>query len=243
DLVEPNKMDEKPFFEFRIDDLKDNQVEKLKEFHKSYFDLEKIINSASELKYTNEIRNIILTELNEPTDDFTRFFARQVYPTMVTAKVLEQFKGLVKRSFSQFINDAISERLKSALQVQQQQESQPAEAEPEESEEARIVTTEEELEAYYIVRAILRQSIDIKRVVHRDTQSYMGILMDDNNRKPVCRLHFNGKKKTLTLFDSEGGEKVDIQLLDDIYKYSDRLLNAAKRYDEAEAAVKVNGAV
>jgi len=243
DLVEPNKMDEKPFFEFRIDDLKDNQVEKLKEFHKSYFDLEKIITTASELKYTNEIRNIILTELNEPSDDFTRFFARQVYPTMVTAKVLEQFKGLVKRSFSQFINDAISERLKSALQVQQQQENQPAEAEPEEDEEARIVTTEEELEAFYIVRAILRQSIDVKRVVHRDTQSYMGILMDDNNRKPICRLHFNGRKKTLTLFDSEGGEKVDIQLLDDIYKYSERLLNAAKRYDEAEAAVKVNGAV
>ncbi|GAA0523928.1 type I restriction endonuclease [Chitinophaga japonensis] len=241
DLAEPNKMDEKPFFEFRIDDLKDMQVEKLKEFHKSYFDLEKIITTASELKYTNEIRNIILKELNEPTDDFTRFFAKQVYPTMVTAKVLEQFKGLVKRSFSQFINDAINERLKSALQVQQQQENQSEEAEPEASEEARIVTTEEELEAFYIVRAILRQSIDVKRVVHRDTQSYMGILMDDNNRKPICRLHFNGKKKTLTLFDNEGGEKVDIQLLDDIYKYSERLLNAAKRYDEVGEAVKENG--
>ena len=30
DLVVPNKMDEKPFFEFNIDQMKDNQVEKLK---------------------------------------------------------------------------------------------------------------------------------------------------------------------------------------------------------------------
>lgn len=238
DLVEPNKMDEKPFFEFRIDDLKDMQIEKLKEFHKSYFDLEKIITSASELKYTNEIRNIILKELNEPSDEFTRYFAKIVYPTMVTAKILEQFKGLVKRSFAHFINDAISERLKSALQVQQQQETQTEEQEMEESEEAKIITTAEELEAYYIVRAILRQQIDVTRVMHRDTQSYMGILLDDNNRKPVCRLHFNGRKKSITLFDTEGGEKVDIKLLDDIYQYSVRLLNAAKKYDQLEVAVR-----
>jgi len=235
DLVEPNKMDEKPFFEFRIDDLKDIQVEKLKEFHKSYFDLEKIITSASELKYTNEIRNIILKELNEPSDDFTRYFAKLVYPTMVTAKVLEQFKGLVKKSFSQFVNDAISERLKSALQVQEQQEAQTDELEVGENNEVKVVTTQEEMEAYYIVRAILRQNVDVSRVIHRDTQSYMGILMDDNNRKPVCRLHFNGKKKSITLFDCDGGEKIDLTLLDDIYQYSERLLNAAKKYDQVEA--------
>lgn len=234
DLVEPNKMDEKPFFEFRIDDLKDIQVEKLKEFHKSYFDLEKIVTSASELKYTNEIRNIILKEINEPSDEFTRYYAKIVYPSMVTAKVLEQFKGLVKRSFGQFINDAISERLKSALQVQQQQESITEESEPVEDDEVKVITTPEEIEAYYIIRSILRQNIDINRIVHRDTQSYMGILMDDNNRKPVCRLHFNGKKKSLTLFDCEGGEKVDIQSLDNIYQFSERLLAAARRYDQVE---------
>ncbi len=113
DLVEPNKMDEKPFFEFRIDELKDLQIEKLKEFHKSYFDLEKIVTSASELKYTNEIRNIIIRELNEPTDDFTRYFAKMVLSFHGNGQsILEQFKGLLKRSFTQFINDTISELIK-----------------------------------------------------------------------------------------------------------------------------------
>jgi len=238
DLVEPNKMDEKPFFEFRIDDLKDMQIEKLKEFHKSYFDLEKIITSASELKYSNEIRNIIIRELNEPTDEFTRFFAKSVYPSMVTAKVLEQFKGILKRSFTQFINDNISERLKTALLTQQQQEAKAEEPEPVDTVEEKVITTPEEMEAYHIIRAILRQSIDVKRIVFRDTQSYMGILVDDNNRKPVCRLHFNGKKKSLTVFDSEGGEKLDINLLDDIYQHSERLINAVGRYNPVEGTSK-----
>ena len=90
DLVVPNKMDEKPFFEFNIDQMKDNQVEKLKEFHKSYFSLESINNSASELKYVNEIRSIISKDLVEPSDDFVKYFAKTVYQSVVTAKVVEQ---------------------------------------------------------------------------------------------------------------------------------------------------------
>ncbi len=72
------------------------------------------------------------------------------------------------------------------------------------------------MQAYYVVRSIVRQHMDVQRIGYRDTQSYMGILMDDNNRKPVCRLHFNSKKKSLTFFDIEGGERIDIKVLDDI---------------------------
>jgi len=238
DLVEPNKMDEKPFFEFYIDDLKDNQSEKLKEFHKSYFDLEKIITTASELKYTNEIRNIIAKELNEPSDDFTRFFAKIVYPSMVTAKVLEQFKGFVKRSYHQFINDTISERLKSALNNQQQQEAKEEETDINISpSEVKIVTTEEELEAFHIVRSLLRQKINAGRIVFRDTQSYMGILLDDNNRKPLCRVHLNGKKKFLSLFDKENEERIEIKELDDIYNYADQLLKTAMKYEPSDKTI------
>ncbi len=88
------------------------------------------------------------------------------------------------------------------------------------------------------MRAILRQHIDIKRISYRDTQSYMGILIDDSNRKPVCRLHFNGKKKSLTLFDSDSGERIDISMLDDIYQLSERLLNAAYRHVQVEVPAK-----
>lgn len=206
DLLEPNKMDEKPFFAFRVDDMKEVQIEKLKEFHKAYFNLDSITNTASELKFMSELRIMIIQEISEPSDEFTRYFAKSVYTSIVTPKVLEQFRGLVKRSFNQFINDAINERLKSALATDQQKQE---ELQKEDlttttlSEENKIQTTTEEIEGFHIVRAIVCVKVKVGRTAHRDQQSYFGILLDDNNRKPMCRLHYNGKKKYVSFFDRE----------------------------------------
>ncbi len=227
DLVEPNKMDEKPFFEFQIEDMKDVQIEKLKEFHKSYFNLDSIINTASELKLMSELRTVILKEISEPSDEFTRFFAKLVYPSIVTPKVLEQFRGLVKRSFHQYVNDAINERLKSALATDQQKQE---EIEKEEmtaasvTDENKVQTTEEEMEGFHIARAIVCVKVKVNRIAHRDQQSYFGILLDDNNRKPICRLHYNGKKKFVSFFDTDKEERVEIQSNADLYEYSARLI-------------------
>lgn len=115
DLVVPNKMDEKPFLEFNITEIKDNQIEELKKFHKIYFDADSIVNTASELKYTNELKHLLQQELANPSSDFVKYFARQVYPSVVTSKILEQFTILTKKSIQQHISDIISERLKTAL--------------------------------------------------------------------------------------------------------------------------------
>lgn len=95
----------------------------------------------------------------------------------------------------------------------------------------KIVTTDEELMGFYIVRAILCNTVDLDRVVDRDAQSYFAILFDDNNRKPICRLHFNGGKKYVETFDEEKkGTKHLITALTDIYKLSDQLISTVKFY-------------
>lgn len=96
DLIEPNKMDSKPFLEVDITDIKDAQIEELKKFHKSYFDVENVLSSASELKYTGELKAIIANEFANPSADFVKFFAKQVYDGMITSKLLEQFTMLTK---------------------------------------------------------------------------------------------------------------------------------------------------
>jgi len=240
DLVEQNKMDDKPFFEFRIDDIKDMQIEKLKEFHKSYFSLESIINTASELKFMSELRNLIVQEISEPSDEFTRFFAKNVYPSIVTPKVLEQFRGLVKRSFSQYVNDAISDRLKSALATDQQMASelQKEELIAVPNDEKKIVTTEEEREAFYIVKAIVGARIKASRVYMRDKETYCGILLDDNNRKPICRLHFNGKRKSVSFFDTDVEEKIVIENNSELYDHASRFINAIDKYESLVTMVE-----
>jgi predicted type IV restriction endonuclease len=235
DLVEANKMDEKPFFEFRIDDMKEAQIEKLKEFTKSNFDIEKISNTANELKFMSELRNMIVKEVSEPSDEFTKFFAKTIYPSMVTAKVLENFKGLVKRSFSQYINDTINERLKTALATEQQKAEQIEKVEltaTEPTDENRVITTAEEMEGFYVVRAILCAKVHVSRIVHRDNQSYFAILLDDNNRKPICRLNYNGKKKVVVFFDNDKEERIVIEENNQLYEYASKLLATVERYEK-----------
>lgn len=227
DLVDANKMDEKPFLEFNITEIKDNQIDELKKFHKSYFDAESIVNTASELKYINELKQLLHQELNTPSTEFVKLLAKQVYPSVITAKVLEQFTNLTKKSVQQYINDLITERLKTALskedEVAKEIDSKVViQKEP----EHKIETTEEELEAFMILKSILRQKVDIKRITYRDAQSYFSVLLDDNNRKPICRLYFNGIKKYLATINDEKKEvKNEMKSLDDIFTYTDLLFS------------------
>ncbi len=239
DLVEQNKMDEKPFLEFNINEIKENQIEELKKFHKSLFDAESITNTASELKYTNELKHLLHNELTNPSPDFVKFFAKQVYPSVVTSKVLDLFTNLTTKSIQQYISDLITERLKIALTKEDDKikEQEAVQAEKNKSEESKINTTEEELEGYLIVKTILRQNFNSNRITYRDAQTYFAILLDDNNRKTICRLYLNGSKKYLITFDDLKKEiKNEINSLDDLFQYSELLLKAADNIEKQREA-------
>lgn len=234
DLVEANKMDEKPFLEFNINEIKDGQLEELKKFHKAVFDANSITNTASELKYTNELKNFLQQELTNPTPEFVKHFARQVYPSVITAKVLEQFTNLTKKSIQQHISELITERLKTALSKEDEKskESEAIQTGLGKKEEAKVVTTEEELEGYMIVKTILRQKINVTRITYRDAQSYFAILLDDNNRKTICRLYLGGNKKFLATLDEQKKEiRNEISSLDDIFNYSEILFQVIANYE------------
>lgn len=226
DLVEKNKMDSTPFFEFRITEIKETELAELKKFHKSYFDVDNITNTASELKYLNELKTLLHREIADPSESFVTFFTKQIYPNMITAKVKEQFAPIIKRSFNQLISDAINERLKSALN----QEKQIDAAESIKIEEggvveavSGIVTTEEEIEGFFIVKSILREVLEPKRITYRDALSYFAILLDDNNRKTICRLYLNTKKYLVVLDENKKEIKHEIQSIDDLYTFADTL--------------------
>ena len=190
DLMETNKMDEKPFLEFDFTNMKEQFVFELKKFHKSYFDLNSIVNSASELKYSNEIKNIMTNELNEPTPNFVKFFVRQVYSGQATERVMTQFTEIVKKSLNQFISDIISERLKSALEKENVKDVEQARQDFEitKEEDSKIETTEEEKEGYFLIKSILRTKFDIERIFYRDFQNFFSVLLDDSIRQTICKL-------------------------------------------------------
>lgn len=242
DLDAPNKMDEKPFLELDLLDIDENAVPELMKMTKASFDVDSIINSAGELRYIREIKKMLGAQLSAPDEDFARFFATRVYDGAVTSKVRDQFVTLTKKASTQFLNNHVNERLKLAMNTDvnpgfslaiqaEDYATQPPAAEPGDEDEDKVVTTSEETEGYLIVKSIIRSSIDVSRITGRDTQSYFGILIDDNNRKPICRLHFNRSKKYIELFDeNKAGTRHAIESLDDIFAHSETLKESAALY-------------
>ncbi|MBE6409837.1 MAG: type I restriction enzyme HsdR N-terminal domain-containing protein [Akkermansia sp.] len=243
DIEAPNKMDDRPFFEFTLEDIDSRKVTELKKFSKSMFELENILSNASELKYKKQIRHLLTQELESPSEEFVRLFAKQVYGGTLTQERRAQFTTLVSQAFREWVNNRVSERLQNALDgVSPNEENRlvptvvssvPAseEAADETKEDGGIVTTEEELEAYHIVRAILSQVVEPKRIFLKDTRSYCGVLLDHNVRKPLCRFLFNNKQTTLILLDKERNEKrINLESIVDIYKSAEDLIEYAKIY-------------
>ena len=89
-----------------------------------------------------------------------------------------------------------------------------------------------QVEGFHTVRAILRDVVPTKRVFMRDAQSYCAILLDDNNRKPICRLRFNNTQKLrLGVFNAQKDEEqVALESVDDIYKFADQIKATVTAY-------------
>jgi hypothetical protein len=240
DLEATNKMDEKPFFEFDITDLNEVTLTALKKLTKEAFNIDEIIASAGELKYTHQIKKLLAKEIEHPSDDIVKFFASKVFDGLLTPARKEYFSAITKRAFNQFVSEKINDRLKSVMTGTSEaaESNTPIDAP---NKQDLVETTAEELEGFYIVKSLLRDMVDPTRIIHRDTQSYMGILLDDNNRKPLARLYFNRSQKYLGIFDEKRNEeRVTIQNINDIYQYAERLRRVFSFYESEKDEKKTN---
>lgn len=249
DLEKVNIMDERPFLVVNMLDLSDADIEQLKKFHKSYYNEDNVLSTANELKYTTEIKEIFNKEIQSPTSDFVRFFAKQIYTTgQITQKVVEMFTPLVKKSMSIVINDIIAERLNTAMKNDEQVEdttnlSSNLANPPKENAESKlpegivymdkevgIVTTQEEMDAYNIVRSILRRNVDASRITYKDYKSYFVISLDNSQWYWICRISIGTRKKQIGIpVDKyKNCEWIQIDCIDDIFKYADRLEETLK---------------
>lgn len=236
DLDAPNKMDERPFLVLDLLNIDDHLIGELRKLTKPAFDLNSVINAAGELKYVSLIKRVLADEFSNPDDEFSKLLICKVYDKIITQKVREQFAPLIIKATKQFLNDRVNDRLKTAisssLNKTSEDDGKPSNEELENTDKDEIETTHDELDGFNIIRAIIRSEVDIKRITARDTLSYFGVLLDDNNRKPICRLHFNRKQKYIGLFDKDKKEiRQPIDSIDDIFKYAEELKKTVRLYD------------
>jgi hypothetical protein len=231
DLDKLNIMDSRPFMVLNMLDLSDHDVERLKKFHKSYFNEGEILSTAQQLQISLAIRQVIDRDFASPSTEFTRYFVREVNESRSTPKLIEQYAPLLKKEIGNYIDDVISDRLNIAKQKEQQTEEKPeqpvaADTAPDDG----VVTTQEELDAYNIVRSILRKEVDVSRITYKDYKSYFVVNIEGSMWKWICRLYLKANKYISFPHESGTGEdKFEIKSLDEVFNYSDRLVESLKK--------------
>ncbi|MGE2725169.1 type I restriction endonuclease [Mycolicibacterium pulveris] len=261
----PNRMDEKPFLIFDLLDIDRTLVPEIQKLSKESFDIDSVVSAAEELKYIGGIRRIIAAEVKEPSEEWVRFFVNRIYDGRATQRIVDQFRPLVAKALHQYVGDQVNSRLKTALGDDapdpnrstelasaptpgQQPIGQAVIAEsPVEDENVAVkgvVTTDEELEGFNIVRAIAVSEVAPERIHYRDAKSYLAILLDNNNRKPIVRLNLNGKSvKYVTTFEEgkDVGVRRDIESVVDIYKVAtDPIRQTIRRYESGGVTSEID---
>lgn len=217
DVEAPNRMDDKPFFTFSMDAIRPGDARTIEKFTKAAFDIDNIVREAGNLKTQSLLRKEIEREIAEPSEDLVKLLASRVQEGRVTAQVRESFAKMIVATFAAIIRDSVNDRLSNALNAAAPSSEGDADEAPEEA----TVTTAEEIAGFHIVQAIASRVISPKRIVMRDAKSYCAILIDDNNRKTLARLHFNGlTSKYVGTFDGKTEARHLIADLTDIYQLS-----------------------
>lgn len=240
DLDSPNKMDEKPFFIFSIQDHNDQDIGELEKFSAGNFSVDGIISAASDLKLKSLLAEALRQEFAQPSDDFVRLIARKVHGGNLTAEVRARFATLILASIADILRDQANQRLKDAIDRPVSGiTTTPPVATTQNGVHTPIIvdpaaqdtkTTEEELEAFRIIKAIARKEVDAQRVFIRDAASYCAVLLDNNNRKTIARLYLEGRKKRIGLFANKEENRQEIASIDDIYSFADQILTSIREH-------------
>lgn len=235
DVEKPNKMDDRPFFTFSMDAIKPTDIKTLEKFSKSSFDIEKIVQEAGNLKVQSLLRKELEKEFAEPSEEFVRLMASRVHDGRLTPAIKENFGRMLGATINLIIRDLVTDRLSNALNA-----SAPVIAEDVDGGAANdvieegVVTTQEEISGFHIVQAIASRLVDPKRVNIRDAKSYCAILLDDNNRKTVARMHFNGiSTKYLGTFSGKEEQRNLISELTQIYQFAPQIEARLRELDDS----------
>ena len=231
DLVGPNILDSKPFLILNLDRFTQDVADRIAPFAKDQFSLDSVLADAALLFAKSQIREHFSRELAGPSDDFVRFFADPVHAGPMRQNVLDKYRPIVRSAILEYVASSVESRLRSAIKSTREESelSEQKNDAVEHQESDDVVTTDEELKGLYAIKAILSMDVESKRICARDVQSYFGILLDDNNRNPICRLHFNRKQKYLGVFnENKEEERIPVSSVDDLFSHSERIRESLK---------------
>lgn len=234
DLEKTNVMDSSPFLDINLCKISDSEIQELKKFQKENFDVNEIFSTASDLKYLGLMKKVLREEFNNPSDEFVKLILnKEVYDGIKTSAVVEKYKPLLKKSINSYLNEIINNRLQNAIQKNDEATNEEDDNDiTSEKDLDKIVTTVDELQSFYIVKSILSEFCDPKKITYKDTISYFSILYDNKVTKWICRVYLKEQVKYITISDNNKNEiRHDINDVNDIYSFKNEIIERLNYFE------------
>ncbi|MEO8516511.1 MAG: type I restriction enzyme HsdR N-terminal domain-containing protein [Flavobacterium sp.] len=205
DVVEPNIIDNKPFFTFSITTYSEKDLETLIKFDKRYIKVIEIVKSAQETVFNESFENAFFKEITLPSKELLKIIHKNM---TFTTKFNDETQGKMINLFtSSFLKSIYDKKvlLEASTNLQ------------------GVITTELEVQAYHTIRTILIQNKKIpkERIGYKDFKSFFNISIDDSTKKVICKLNFNDKCMKLSIDTNE----YILDHIDDLLKYKNELTN------------------
>lgn len=163
DINNQNKLDDSPFLVVNLDELNKRDVKALERFTKSDLNIGSILEMANKQRYILEIKKIFEQETIDPSDDMARIFANKILPqgTRIASNIIDEFKTYTKSAFSEIITDLATKKINS-IRVGLSANITSA-SEDDDKEENEIITTQDELQGFFIVKSILSEYVRLDK--------------------------------------------------------------------------------
>ena len=230
-------LDSEPFLE--IDLLKyaqntvieDDSIKHLQKFRKKEFDVDEVLSAAEDLKYTNAIKEFFKRQLDAPEEEFVKVVLKSLpFDTMKRNKG-EKYGPHVKKALNEIIGERVLKRLAVAEDLEQSPPVETTNAQKEELDiesPSEVLPTKEELECYYIVKAILAKTVDLSRVTQEKGKRVFSIRLDGNIKKPICRLTIAARSRFIEIPEGDKWAKYEFQDVSEVYALDKSIIACTK---------------
>lgn len=189
---------------------------------------------------------------NYDTDTFVKTAINEVLPALVRAELVKQFAvdshlyHLIAKTVGK--SDNPSDRVYAAVEevfgktlesvLGNLEDGEEKEDEDSEEDSRRVITGDEEA-AFLEITNILQKYVDPSRIHARPAQTYLACLLDDNNRKTICRLYFSAhSKRYVETFVGKKGTKHRINGFQDVVSKAEEIIERLRELDPGIFAVK-----
>jgi hypothetical protein len=228
DTQKDNVMDKVPFLVVNFSKLKESDLKNLLKFKKENYHEKNLCNIALDLHYLPAITEAFKELFKKPSDDFIAALFRFALPEKkITPTIQSKLPDIVREA----IRNAIMEMTLKGVEGFQSTTIIPQQ---ENFEKLGDQPTLEENEGYYIVKAILHGVADPSRVAIRGFKYNCGILLDNSQNRPICRICFREKEKYVIVYDNleKKENKFKIENINDLFKFGDHFKKTVMFYDK-----------